>query len=219
MSLTLRVAADNPDPNVVADAARVIRDGGVIVYPTDTLYGIGADATNPDAIRKVVAAKKRPDEKPILVLVSSRDMLERLVADISDVALRLMYAFWPGPLTIIFPALPRVAKELHQGSETIGIRLPANKFCIELMRQCNCPLTSTSANISGEPVHHTIPEIRQALNEGIDMFIDVGRVTELKPSTVVSVVGSMPGKRTPTLIREGVIPFERLHAVVPEVTR
>ena len=125
-----------------------------------------------------------------------------------------MKTFWPGPLTIVFEAAAGLPLEVTQGSGTVGIRIPSNKFCIELVRRCAFPLTSTSANISGETMHRTIVEIYRALNSGIDLYIDAGVLPESKPSTVVSVVS-----HTPKLIREGVVSFEELQAVLPQIVR
>ncbi len=206
--------SEEVEESTLVAAFDVIRTGGVIVYPTETLYGIGADATNSAAVRKVLQIKKRKDTKPILVIVHSVEILQQLVAEISASAERLMTEFWPGPLTLVFKALREIPEEVTQGSGTVGVRIPSNAFCLKLLRRCNCPLTSTSANISGEPVHRTIDDIKQALDEGIDLYIDAGVLPETKPSTVVSVV-----PENPKLIREGVISFESLRKVVPTIER
>jgi L-threonylcarbamoyladenylate synthase len=208
------VNTEEVEESTLVAAFDVIRTGGVIVYPTETLYGIGADATNAAAVRKVLQVKKRKDTKPILVIVHSVKMLRQLVAEIPASAERLMTEFWPGPLTLVFKASRELPEEVTQGSGTVGVRIPSNAFCLELLRRCNCPLTSTSANISGEPIHRTIGEIKKALDERIDLFIDAGVLPESKPSTVVSVV-----PENPKLIREGVISFESLRKVVPTIER
>ncbi|MBX2990004.1 MAG: threonylcarbamoyl-AMP synthase [Bacteroidetes bacterium] len=212
MNRILSVSYDVPEHEVLDDAATVVLNGGVIVYPTETLYGIGADATNATAIRNVVKAKRRSDERPILVIIHSRDLLKNLVAGIPDFAEQLMQHFWPGPLTLVFKSAHGVPPELTRGSGTIGVRIPSNTFCLELLTRCNRPLTSTSANISGEPVHRTVDEIRLVMTDGIDLYIDAGRLPESKPSTVVSVVG-----KKPKLLREGVIPFDVLQEVLPAI--
>ena len=214
MSLLLHLNSEEVEESTLVAAFDVIRTGGVIVYPTETLYGIGADATNSAAVRKVLQVKKRKDTKPILVIVHSVEILQLLVAEIPASAERLMTEFWPGPLTLVFKALREIPEEVTQGSGTVGARIPSNAFCLELLRRCNCPLTSTSANISGEPIHRTIDEIKKALDEGIDLFIDAGVLPESKPSTVVSVV-----PENPKLIREGVISFDSLRKVVPTIER
>lgn len=203
-----------PSPFVLDEAAKIIADGGVIVYPTETLYGIGADALNGNAVRNVRAAKRRREIKPILVIIHSPRQLGQLVAEVPPAARTLMEQFWPGPLTIVFKAKPGLPLELTQRSETIGVRIPSSAFCLELLQRCRCPLTSTSANISGEPVHRTIAEIRAVLGAGVDLFLDAGTLPESKPSTVVSVVES-PAK----VIREGVLSFDSLQAVLTELTR
>ncbi len=213
-SKVLKVRLNEPEKSVVASAAGIIQRGGVIVYPTETLYGIGADARNAVAIRKVVAAKKRHDAKPVLVLADSLEMVQTLTAEIPASAIALIKRFWPGPLTIVFKAAPGIPQEITQGRGTIGIRIPDNRFCIELVRTCSCPITSTSANISGEPAHRTLGDIRQALGSGIDLYVDAGTLPESKPSTVLSIA-----ENPPKLIREGVISFEEVQSVLPQIIR
>ncbi len=210
----LRVRLDVPEKSVIASAADIILKGGVIVYPTETLYGIGADARNSAAVRKVIAAKRRQDARPILVLADSIEMVQMLTAEIPQAAFALMKRFWPGPLTIVFKAAAGIPEEIAQGSGTIGIRIPDNTFCIELLKMCACPITSTSANVSGEPAPRTVADIRRALGEGIDLYIDAGMLPESKPSTVISIV-----EDPPKLIREGVISFEDVQTVLPRITR
>ena len=194
------------------EAAGVIARGGVIVYPTETLYGLGADALNPAAVRNVLAVKKRKDDKPILAIVNSVEMLRRVVAYVPESAEHLMQAFWPGPLTLVFMASAHVPKELTQSTGTIGVRIPSHPFCLELVERCARPLTSTSANIAGEPPHRSIEEIRRALTEGVELFLDAGPLPESKPSTVVSVIHDPP-----KLLREGVIDIDRLRDVLPAI--
>lgn len=214
MSRTLTVNTEAVERIVLDEAARVVRAGGLIVYPTETLYGIGANALDPLAVRKVIAAKKRLQKKPILVIIDSHDMLSQLVTEVHSTATALMDAFWPGPLTLVFPARKGLPGALIQGSATIGVRIPSSTFCLELLRCCGVPLTSTSANVSGEPVHRSIGEIQSALHEGIDLFVDAGTLPQSQPSTVVSVVSSFP-----KLIRQGVIAFEEIQKVVPQSIR
>ncbi len=215
MSRTIRLLDQNhPDESLLAAASEVIARGGVIVYPTETLYGIGADAINAAAVRKVYTVKKRKDEKPVLVIVHSEEMLRRIVQTVPEPAERLMRAFWPGPLTIVFRSSEIIPAEVTQSSGTVGVRIPSNTFCLKLAERCARPLTSTSANVSGEPVHRTVEQIQAALHEGIDLYIDAGTLPESKPSTVVSVVHDPP-----KLIREGVIDVVRLQEILPNIQR
>lgn len=204
----------HPDESVLAEASDVIGHGGIIVYPTETLYGIGADATNAAAVRNVYAVKKRKDDKPVLVIVHSEEMLRRIVASVPESAARLMKAFWPGPLTIVFRASEIIPEAVKQSAGTVGVRIPSNIFCLKLTERCGRPLTSTSANISGEPVHRTIEQIQAALHQGVDLYIDAGTLPESKPSTVVSVVHDPP-----KLLREGVIDFAELQKILPGIQR
>lgn len=213
-SKVLGVSLDVPEKSVIASAADVIRNGGLIVYPTETLYGIGVDARNAFAVRKVIAAKRRQEAKPILVLADSIEMVKTLTDEIPEKAFVLMKRFWPGPLTIVFKAAANIPEEITQRSGTIGIRIPDNQFCIELIKACACPLTSTSANVSGEPVHRMLTDIRQALGSGIDLYINAGTLPESKPSTVISIVDDPP-----KLIREGVISFEDVQSVLSQIIR
>jgi L-threonylcarbamoyladenylate synthase len=211
MNRVLRIDGEHPDEAVVTQAANIVRNGGIIVYPTETLYGIGADGRNPAAIRKVQQAKQRRESKPILVIVGSVDILVPLVLDITPNASLLMNAFWPGPLTMVFSASTAVPSELTLGTGTIGIRIPSNPFCLSLLEKAGVPLTSTSANLSGEQPARRIEQIEKQLS-GIDLFIDAGELPESQASTVIDVTGS-----SPKILRQGAVSLDCLRAVVPEI--
>jgi L-threonylcarbamoyladenylate synthase len=210
--MRLRVNLETPGEDVIRSAAEVIRRGGTIVYPTETIYGIGADATNPDAVRKVFAVKKRGDKKPVLVIVHSTDMLNRLVTTIPEAAYALMQEFWPGPLTLVFPASPDIPTEVTQGTGAIGVRIPSSIFCLRLVESCGCPVTSTSANISGQEQPRTIDDLERVLGDGIDLYVDGGTLSPSEPSTVVDVTSSRP-----FVIREGAIKRSDLIKVSPTI--
>jgi L-threonylcarbamoyladenylate synthase len=212
MALTLSIDPVNPEDRTLVLAAEVIRAGGVIVYPTDTMYGIGANALNPEAIAKVQAVKRRTDQKPILVLVPSAAEVGDLTPEITPTAQLLMDAFWPGPLTLVFAAADAIPSVLKSGGGTIGIRVPSNPVCLKLLKLCACPITSTSANLSGEMTEKTVAEIRRNLAAGVDLYLDAGALPESKPSTVVDV-----SVTPPRLLRAGVIDVDRLRAVVHDL--
>ncbi|MBI5472119.1 MAG: threonylcarbamoyl-AMP synthase [Ignavibacteriae bacterium] len=214
MARTLSVDHEAPALSVLGEAAACIRQGGVLVYPTETLYGIGADALNAAAIGRVVAAKRRQDDKPILVIVNGVEMLSGLVASVPKTAEVLMEEFWPGPLTIVFDVAPRVPAALTRGTGTIGVRVPSSTFCLELLKLCNCPLTSTSANVSGEAIKNTVSEIRAELGDAVDLYIDAGVLSAGKPSTVISVAN-----QNIQFLREGVISFERIQEILYQVEK
>ena len=214
MGVRRKIDLAHPQRSVLAEAARVIRSGGLIVYPTETLYGIGANAVDANAVRRVSEAKKRKEAKPIPLIVHSREVLEVLVERISPSAEALMKAFWPGPLTLVFLSSSRVPDEVTKGSGTVGVRIPSSTLCLELLAQCGGPLTATSANISGETVLRTVPEIREALSSGVNLYLDAGELPLSMPSTVLDVAGDVP-----RLLRDGAVPIEQILQVVPNVER
>ena len=211
MSEVLVIDRDRPDDLSLARAAEVVRSGGLIVYPTETLYGIGADATNPRAVRKVFASKGRSEGKPIPVLVDSERMLLDYVREVPPAASLLIRSFWPGPLTIIFHAGDRVPDGLSPGSRTIGVRIPSSPLCVRLVGLVGTPLTSTSANPSGADPSRTIAGMQSGLR-GIDVFLDGGELPESLPSTIVDVTRSRP-----RIIRAGATPVGRVRALIPEI--
>ncbi len=194
-----------PEPDVVRRAAALLKAGGVIVYPTETLYGVGADAGNADALRRVFALKGREGAKPLLVIVDAFERLRPFVESVTAEAPLLMDAFWPGPLTLVFKASSRAVPELTAGTGTIGARVPSSDFCRALVSACGRPITSTSANRAGEPTPNDVDEIRKRFPEGVDLFIDAGALPPSSPSTVVDVSSSPP-----RLVREGAVRWEQI---------
>ena len=194
-----------PDKTVIREAAGVIRDGGLVAFPTETVYGIGADGTNPAAIRRIYEAKGREAFKPILVLVSDRRDLDGLVRCIPGRVHAVMDACWPGPLTLVFTALDSVPRELLGGGATIGVRYSGAAVAGELCRAVGGPVTAPSANRSGEPEPLTAEDVAAGLGDRVDLILDGGRSPSDRPSTVVDVSGG-----TPRLIRAGCTPYDRV---------
>ena len=166
-----------------------LRRGQVIVFPTETLYGLGADALSPSAVEKVFQLKGRNPANPIPVLIADRAMLALLAADVPALAEKLISAFWPGPLTIILPARSDLPKTLVNSSGGIGVRISSEPIAAELVQSLGRPLTATSANPSGQPAARRIEEARNYFSGAIDIFIDGGELTSKTGSTVVEVVG------------------------------
>jgi len=212
MALTMEVSLALPEDKPLVLAAEVIQAGGIIVYPTETLYGIGANAWDGSAIAKVRALKHRTDQKPILVIAGSQDQLRSLTDEITPLAQRFIDAFWPGPLTLVFRASKSVPDILSRGTGTIGVRIPSSPVCLRLLELAGCPLTSSSANLSGMPPLCNVADIRRAIPKGVDLFLDGGQLPPSKPSTVLDVTGSVA-----RLLREGTISEERLRAVDPHI--
>lgn len=180
-------------------AAKVLKQGGVVLYPTDTLYGLAVDATNPEAMKRLYAVKARDAHKPVSIVVPNIVAMEKFVV-LTPEARALAERFLPGALTLVAPG---------QGSgERIGVRIPDDAFCEELSQTFGKPFTATSANISGEPACTTVDAILVqfgARANGIDLVIDDGERGSSMPSTVVSVMAD-----TPEIVREGAIPKEKL---------
>jgi len=177
-----------------------LRSGGVIGFPTDTAYGLGADPFQESAIRRIFEIKGRPESKPILVLVDSMDMLQQIVdcSKVSDNANLLASRFWPGPLTMILPALGTVPRLVTAGTDTIGVRWPIDGFATRLVRAFGRPITATSANKSGQPSTATADDVRAQLELDLEMLIDGGVLTSPQGSTLIDLT-----QNRPTIVREG----------------
>jgi L-threonylcarbamoyladenylate synthase len=176
-----------------------LRAGGVIAFPTDTAYALGADPFNDAAVRRIFEIKGRAEMKPILVLVNSLEMAAS-VSLLPEKALSLARRFWPGPLTMILPALPSVPASVTAGSGTIGVRWPDTAFTQRLLAGFGKPITATSANRSGLPSAVTIPEVREQLGESVQLLIDGGELPARGGSTLIDLT------ETPArLLREGPI--------------
>ncbi|RKY71342.1 MAG: threonylcarbamoyl-AMP synthase [Candidatus Latescibacterota bacterium] len=170
-------------------ACEVLQGGGVIVVPTETVYGLGADAFNPSAVRRVYAIKGRDFAKPLSLLVSDERMLREVVAAVPDVAKTLMRRFWPGPLTLVFKASDAVPREALGGGETVAVRLSSSPVVRRLLDLYGRPLTATSANRSGCGSARSAQEAMAQVGEEVDLILDGGPSGNEAPSTVVDVSG------------------------------
>ena len=179
----------------------VIRAGGVIAYPTDTVYGLGADPKNIRAVRKLFSIKGRQADRPILLLIKDASEVRDWASEVNPAAERLMKKFWPGPLTLVFKAKPNVMTELTGGTGTIGLRVPGNALTRQLLAALGTALTGTSANVSGRPSLCTAREASEVIGGMVDLVLDGGRAEGGNPSTVVDV-----STERPKVIREGAIP-------------
>jgi len=195
-----RINPENPDPDMIQEASEIIRKGGVVGFPTRCLYGLGADAFNPDAVDRIFQIKQRPVEKPILILIDSPSQLERLVTHISGFANVIMKRFWPGRVTLVFDASAEVPDTLTAGTGKIGIRLAAHPVAAALARAIQGPITGTSANISGCPGCYQIEDLQPAVTEQLDLILDTGPLRGGRGSTVVDVSGDIP-----RVLREGAV--------------
>ncbi len=206
--------AKEPRVEVISAAVAALQRGEVIAFPTETLYGLGADALNSAAVDKVFQLKGRDAANPIPVLISDRGMLGTLVSDIPPLAEKLIAHFWPGPLTIIFPARLDIPRPLVNTAGGVGIRVTSQPIAGVLIKALGRPLTATSANPSGRPPARTAQEAKEYFSGQVDIFIDGGKLTSQSGSTVVEPVGdSLRIIRTGDVGRsqiEGVIGTERI---------
>jgi L-threonylcarbamoyladenylate synthase len=198
-------AGEEITADAIARAAAVVAAGGVLLYPTDTIYGLGCDALRPGSVRRVYALKERPEEKPMIVLVSGVAMAESLVAEVPAAARAIMRAFWPGPLTLLFPADAARVPWLTGATGKIGLRYPEHAFCRRLMEASGLPLLSTSANRSGEAYAGDVSALRALFGSSVDLFVDAGALPASAPSTIVDVSSGVPA-----LVREGAVPASAL---------
>jgi L-threonylcarbamoyladenylate synthase len=190
----------HPQADLIDTAVRILKDGGVIGFPTALLYGLGADALNAGAVDRVFAVKKRAPDKALLILVPDRTVVSNLVAEVPPVATRLMDRFWPGQVTIVFKTLPVLPANLTAGTGKIGIRLPAHPVARALVETFGRPITGTSANLSGQKGCHRIDQLDALLIEQLDLVLDAGPLKEGIGSTVVDIT-----EAEPIVIREGVV--------------
>jgi L-threonylcarbamoyladenylate synthase len=193
----------------LADALAALQRGDVIVFPTETLYGLGADALNFSAVEQVFQLKGRAPDNPLPVLVADRAMLNYLVGEVTPLAEQLVAHFWPGPLTLVLPARDGIPRPLVNRQGGIGVRLSSQPIATELARLLGHPLTATSANPSGQPGAHTVREAKNYFSAKIAIYVDGGALTSPTGSTVAAVE-----KNKLRIIRAGEISRKALEVVV-----
>jgi L-threonylcarbamoyladenylate synthase len=203
MSLILKVDPEDPDPAVIREAADMIREGLVVAFPTDTLYGLAVDPRNEDAVRRLYELKGR-SEGSALTLIAADAAHARAAGDMTPHAERLAARFWPGPLTIVVRARPILARGMLAGGGTVGIRIPDHVVAIALARDAGFCVTATSANRSGATAAATPAAVAAALPD-VDAILDAGAARGGAPSTIVDA-----SAREVALVRQGVVPWERV---------
>ena len=208
-AVSVRVDYDRPDRAAVRRAAAAIRAGKVIAAPTDTVYGLLANPYDAAAVKRLFAIKQRPASNPILLLIDSRKQLKRMAGKLPKPFEAVAARFWPGPLTIVLPAAAAAPPMISAGTATVAVRLPASRLVRSLIRAAGCPLTGTSANLSGRPPAATAREARLQLGKRVDRIIDAGRSRGRRPSTILDLTGQ------PRVLREGVISWAQLKRCLP----
>lgn len=189
-------------------AVEELEGGRLVVFPTDTVYGLGAAAFNPFATAMIFQVKGRPRSLPLPVLVSSADQAWALASRVPPAAVALAEAFWPGALTIVVPESDALHWDLGETKGAVGVRVPAHPDALELLRMVG-PVAATSANPSGKPTPRSVREIAEELGWAVGLYLDAGPAKGEIPSTVVDVIG-----RRPRIIREGAVPAEKIKEVL-----
>jgi L-threonylcarbamoyladenylate synthase len=211
-TLLLEVNPENPDPAKIQIAAGIVQRGGLVAFPTETVYGLGVDALNSEAVLALFKAKKRPMNNPPIIHVADPAEVSRLVVEVPKKAELLMEKFWPGPLTLIFKHSNLVPKVTVAGLNTVAVRMPKHKVALELIRQSRCPIAAPSANLAGKPSPTTAQHVYEDLNGRIDAIIDGGATNIGVESTVVDL-----SVDPPMLLRPGGTLFEALKEVLSDL--
>ena len=204
-----------PTPDVIAQAAQAIRDGGLVGLPTDTVYGLAADATSDAAVEGVFRAKGRPADKPLIALIATMAMAEAC-GTFSAPALALAEVFWPGPLTLVVPraAGSPLSPLVHQGAPGVSLRIPGNQTARAVVEATGLPVTAPSANPSGAPSPLTAAEVAAGLGSHVALIVDGGRAADSLGSTLLDLSGE-----TPRLLRAGVVSAEAIEDVIGPIAR
>ena len=193
------------------EAARFIKGGGVVAFPTETVYGLGADAYNEHAVRKIFEAKRRPADNPLIAHVAAREQLADLTLEVPHAAEHLIETFFPGPLTLVLKKSDRVPLIATAGLDTVGVRMPASPLAHEFLTLCGTPVVAPSANISGRPSPTTWQAVFEDLDGRIDCILQGGPTDIGLESTVVDCT-----TKPPLVLRFGSVPLEELRGVVPD---
>ena len=208
---TLLLGTDSKD---LARASDILRSGGLVAIPTETVYGLGANALDKEACLKIFAAKGRPADNPLIVHIAHKEQLDYIVAEVNENAKKLMEAFWPGPLTIVMKKSEKIPYEVSAGLDTVAVRMPSHKVAYQLLDMCALPIAAPSANTSGKPSPTTSKHVIDDMNGRIDAIIDGGSCDVGLESTVIDVTEDVP-----KLLRPGGVTYEQLCDVLGSVIK
>ena len=198
--MLIKVTAANL-ANVLKKAVDILNNGGIVAFSTETFYGLGVKFDNEESLRKLYELKKRPEKKPMPLIIGSRKILYMLLDDINETASRLIERFWPGPLTLLLRAKKGLSNYLTANTDKVAVRIPGESFALLLAKKIGCPITATSANISGMPPASDAETVIKYFGDKIDMVIDGGKTHGGLPSTIVDVT-----EEKIKIHREGAIP-------------
>ena len=208
----LRINSKKPDDGIIERASSLIRSGEIVAFPTETVYGLGANALDPLAISKIYQIKGRPSDNPLIVHIGDLNMLSGLVSTISPREMRMIKKFWPGPITLIFKKSKSVPKITTGGLGTVAVRMPRNKIALALIKRSGLPIAAPSANLSGKPSPTNASHVKEDLNGKVKLILDGGRTEIGIESTVIDMT-----PRIPVILRPGGISKERIEDEIGEV--
>ena len=202
------------DTESIRRAGRIIKTGGLVAFPSETVYGLGCDAMNAEAAAKVFEAKQRPQFDPLIVHIADLTQLEMVIASLPAVGQQLIDAFWPGPLTLVLPKQPAIPDLITAGLSTVAVRMPNHPVAQSLIREAGTPIAEPSANLFGYVSPTTAQHVATGLGSTVDLILDDGPCPIGVESTIVSLAGSQP-----ELLRPGSITIEQLSAVIGSIRR
>lgn len=208
----IAIDENNIDAELLKEAGEIIKAGGLVAFPTETVYGLGGDALNPMSSKKIYAAKGRPSDNPLIIHIADMKDLELIVDKVSDAAIKLAEHFWPGPLTMILPKSDKVPMETTGGLDTVAIRMPVHKTAMEFIKAAGGYVAAPSANLSGKPSPTCARYVKQDMDGRIDMIIDGGDAGIGLESTIVDL-----SVNPPMLLRPGYITIDNLRQVLGTV--
>lgn len=211
-TVVLRVDPQSPDPQAIHEAAAVVLRGGLVAFPTETVYGLGANALDAAAAQRIFAAKGRPASDPLIVHIAALDQLDRVAADVPALAQTLAEAFWPGPLTLVLRRRPVVSANVSAGRDTVAVRMPDHAVPLALIRAAGVPIAAPSANLFTRPSPTTAAHVLEDLNGRIEMLLDGGATPIGLESTVLDLTSARPA-----LLRPGGVPIEALRQYIPDL--
>jgi len=206
------VDPNQPRDDRLREACEVLRAGGVLAQPTETLYGLSADAFDAEAVARINRLKRKPTDSPTLLLLAGGDQAEQVAATLPARFAELAGLYWPGPLTLVVPAAERLPREVGGGRGTVAVRVPGLALPRRLAAELGRPITGVSANLYGEPPCRTAAEVARSFPEGIELILDGGPTPGGLSSTILDLTSD-----TPRVLREGMVPVSSLRAFIPEL--
>jgi L-threonylcarbamoyladenylate synthase len=211
-TIVIKISAEEPEIDKIRIAAGVIKKGGTVAFPTETVYGLGANALSPRAVMKVFIAKKRPPDNPMIVHIADKRDVYRLAKEVPEIAERLMNEFWPGPLTLVLKRSKIVPDVTVAGLDTVAVRMPNNKVALTLISESETPIAAPSANLAGKPSPTTAEHVIEDLMGRVDIILDAGSTEIGVESTVINMTTSPP-----EILRPGGLVLEELERILGRV--